>query len=217
MAVTLREVAKLAGVSVRTVSNVVNGFHHVAPQTRARVQEVLDRVGYQPNLMARTLRSGRSGMIALVVPEIDVPYFAELTRSIIGQAEAYGYTVVVDQTDGDAAREREVVLGGARAALFDGLILSPVSITVDDLRQRSGGPVVLLGEQIVDGGFDHIMIDNVAAAYTRRPPICWGWGGGASPPSVIRRGSGTARPPCEPRVICGRSRNGILRRRRICS
>jgi DNA-binding LacI/PurR family transcriptional regulator len=127
----------------------------------------LDQVGYQPNLMARTLRSGRSGMVALVVPEIDVPYFAELTRSIVKHADLYGYTVVVDQTDGDVVREKEIVLGSGRAALFEGLILSPVSITVADLRERrSSSPVVLLGEQIVDGGFDHIMIDNVAAAYS---------------------------------------------------
>jgi LacI family repressor for deo operon, udp, cdd, tsx, nupC, and nupG len=165
VAVTLREVAERAGVSVRTVSNVVNDFHQVAPETRARVRRVLDELGYQPNAVARTLRRGRSGLIALVLPELDVPYFAELTRAVIEQAAAAGYTVVVDQTDGDPVRERELVMRGNRAAMFDGLIFNPLALGDADLRDRpSSTPVVLLGERVVQGGLDHIMIDNVAAA-----------------------------------------------------
>jgi LacI family transcriptional regulator, repressor for deo operon, udp, cdd, tsx, nupC, and nupG len=162
---TLREVAERAGVSVRTVSNVVNDFPQVAPQTRARVQLALDELGYQPNAAARTLRQGRSGLIALVLPELDVPYFAELTRAVIQEAAAAGYTVVVDQTDGDPVRERELVMRGNRAAMFDGLIFNPLALGDADLRDRpSSTPVVLLGERVVQGGLDHIMIDNVAAA-----------------------------------------------------
>lgn len=165
MGVTLREVAARAGVSVRTVSNVVNGFAQVAPHTRSRVQQVLDEMGYQPNAVARTLRQGRSGLIALVLPELDVPYFAELTRAIIQHAATAGYTVVVDQTDGDPARERDLVMRGNRAALFDGLIFNPLALGGADLRDRpSSTPVVLLGERVTHGGLDHVMIDNVGAA-----------------------------------------------------
>jgi LacI family repressor for deo operon, udp, cdd, tsx, nupC, and nupG len=162
---TLREVAELAGVSVRTVSNVVNDFPQVATETRARVQRALDQLGYSPNAVARNLRNGRSGLIALVLPELDVPYFAELTRAVIEQAALAGYTVVVDQTDGDPARERELVMRGNRAAMFDGLIFNPLALGSADLRNRSSStPVVLLGERVIQGGLDHIMIDNVAAA-----------------------------------------------------
>jgi LacI family repressor for deo operon, udp, cdd, tsx, nupC, and nupG len=165
VAATLREVAERAGVSVRTVSNVVNDFPQVAPDTRAKVQRALDELGYQPNAVARTLRRGRSGLIALVLPELDVPYFAELTRAVIEQAAAAGYTVVVDQTDGDPVRERELVMRGNRAAMFDGLIFNPLALGDADLRDRpSSTPVVLLGERVVQGGLDHIMIDNVGAA-----------------------------------------------------
>ncbi|GAA1560181.1 LacI family DNA-binding transcriptional regulator [Kribbella lupini] len=165
MAATLREVAERAGVSVRTVSNVVNDFHQVADETRAKVQRALDELGYQPNAVARTLRNGRSGLIALVLPELDVPYFAELTRAVIEQAAVAGYTVVVDQTDGDPVRERELVMRGSRAAMFDGLIFNPLALGDADLRDRpSSTPVVLLGERVVQGGLDHIMIDNVGAA-----------------------------------------------------
>src|SRR4051795_2631764 len=104
--VRLQDVAEHAGVSVRTVSNVVNGFRYVSPTTRARVQASIDRLGYRPNLAARTLRRGRTGLLALVVPEIDSPYFSELAARTVRTAEAAGWTVLIDQTDGDVDRER---------------------------------------------------------------------------------------------------------------
>ncbi|NUR73865.1 MAG: LacI family DNA-binding transcriptional regulator [Hamadaea sp.] len=165
MSPTLRDVAERAGVSIRTVSNVVNGFAHVAPATRARVEQVVAELGYRPNTVARSLRQGRSRMLALVVPELDVPYFAELTRFVIEHAAARGYTVVVDQTDGDPTRERELIMNGTTANLFDGVIFSPIALGGADLRDRTvTTPVVLLGERASAVGLDHVMIDNVTAA-----------------------------------------------------
>jgi DNA-binding LacI/PurR family transcriptional regulator len=165
MGVRLRDVAEHAGVSVKTVSNVVHGYLHVAPATRERVQASLDQLHYRPNLSARSLRQGRSGVIALALPALDMPYFAELTRFVVEAAEERGWTVLVDQTDG--LREREqVVAAGVRSHLIDGLILSPVALDVDDLtRSRDETPLVLLGEKIGGGEIDHVAIDNVAAAY----------------------------------------------------
>jgi len=165
MSVTLRDVAQRAGVSTRTVSNVVNDFQHVSPTTRARVQEAVRELGYRPNLAARNLRRGRSGMIGLVLPELDVPYFGELTRLIIEEARRASYTVVIDQTDGDVEEERQLIGGGERSQLFDGLIFSPLAMSGEDLLQRSDTtPIVLLGEHLNVPPFDHIVIDNVAAA-----------------------------------------------------
>jgi LacI family repressor for deo operon, udp, cdd, tsx, nupC, and nupG len=165
LSATLREVAARAGVSIRTVSNVVTGSPKVSVETRRRVQEILDEMGYQPNHVARTLRNGRSGLIALVLPELDVPYFAELTRAVIERAARSGYTVVIDQTDGDPQRERDLVTRGSRAALFDGLIFSPIGLGEADLADRpSKTPVVLLGEREIGRSLDHVVIDNVAAA-----------------------------------------------------
>src|SRR3712207_2637737 len=163
--VRLRDVADHAGVSVKTVSNVVNGYVHVAPQTRAHVQAVLDEMGYRPNLAARNLRAGRTGVIALAFPELDNPYFAELTGFVVQAAEERGWTVLVDQTDG--LRERELlVAGGFRHHLIDGLILSPVALGAADLAQRGPQdmPLVLLGEKISSGPVDHVAVDNIAAA-----------------------------------------------------
>ena len=203
----LQDVADRAGVSVKTVSNVVNGYQHVAPETRARVQAVIDETGYRPNLSARQLRTGRTGVIALALPELDNPYFAELTRFVVQAADERGWTVLVDQTDGLREREQEVS-AGFRHHLIDGLILSPVALDEHDLAGRSptDTPLVLLGEKLTAGPADHVAIDNVAAARTatahlvaqgrrprgghrrpaqqqpgvrRRPPAQAGLGGGA--------------------------------------
>jgi DNA-binding LacI/PurR family transcriptional regulator len=166
MRVRLRDVADHAGVSVKTVSNVVNNYVHVSSDTRRRVQASLDELNYRANLSARSLRQGRSGVIALAVPALDMPYFAELTRCVVHEAEQLGYTVLVDQTDG--LREREAVVAtGIRSHLIDGLILSPVAMDHAELTLvHDETPLVLLGEKIGGGDVDHVAFDNVAASRT---------------------------------------------------
>ena len=161
---TQLDVAKRAGVSRRTVSNVVNGYPYVSAEMKARVQAVVDELGYAPNLSARNLRHSRSGMIALVLP-FGVPYFAELAEFLVDEARARSYLVVIDKTDGDSEREREVVMATERAAAFDGVIFSPVGLHELELSQRPNScPIVLLGQEIRGDAFDRVMIDNIAAA-----------------------------------------------------
>jgi DNA-binding LacI/PurR family transcriptional regulator len=162
--VRLRDVAAHAGVSIRTVSNVVNDFQYVAPSTRARVQASIDALGYRPNVAARNLRRGRTGLLALVVPEIDSPYFAELAARTVRIAEDDGWTVLIDQTDGDAGRERRL-FHGERSQLVDGVIFSPWSTPAEELAtRRDATPLVLLGEHAGPPPVDHVVIDNVEAA-----------------------------------------------------
>lgn len=161
---SLKDVAARAGVSVKTVSNVVNDYAHVSDETRARVQQALSDLNYRPNISARNLRQGRSGVIALALPELDLPYFAELARCVIKAAERHGWTVLIEQTDGTAERE-ELALDGIRGHLLDGLILSPIAVGAEELaRRQDPTPLVLLGERVFDGPADHVAIDNVAAA-----------------------------------------------------
>ena len=101
MASTLHDVARLAGVSIKTVSNVINDYPHIRPATRERVEAAIAELGYTPNLTARSLRSGRTGAIALAVPELGLSYFAELAASVIEAAEEAGVVVLVEQTGGD--------------------------------------------------------------------------------------------------------------------
>jgi DNA-binding LacI/PurR family transcriptional regulator len=164
MPTSLRDVAARAGVSVKTVSNVVNGYLHVSSTTRARVQQALEELNYRPNLSARNLRNRRSGIVALALPELDLPYFAELTRCVIKAAEAKSWTVLIDQTDGLPDRE-SVVLQGIRDQLIDGLIFSPLATSREQiLSRRDDTPMVLLGELVAEGSADHVVIDNVLAA-----------------------------------------------------
>ena len=159
----LKDVAARAGVSIKTVSNVVNGYVHVSPETRARVQQAIDALGYIPNVAARQLRSGRSGVIALAVPELQSPYFAELAGLIVQAAERRSWTVLIDQTDGHADRERNLVAGLRRHAI-DGLIFSPLALAGEELATTGDTPMVLLGERIWHGPADHVAIDSTAAA-----------------------------------------------------
>ncbi|MET8230887.1 LacI family DNA-binding transcriptional regulator [Micromonospora sp. NPDC005298] len=159
----LKDVAERAGVSVKTVSNVVNGYVHVRPDTRARVEEAIAELNYRPNLSARHLRKGRTGVIALAVPELDIPYFAELARHVVTAAADYGWTVLIDQTGGGREQER-VVASGITDHLIDGLIFSPLALTAEDLASLDGTPMVLLGERVDHGPADRVVIDNVGAA-----------------------------------------------------
>jgi DNA-binding LacI/PurR family transcriptional regulator len=160
----IKDVAEYAGVSPKTVSNVINNYEHVSDRTRAVVQEAIDALGYRVNIAGRQLRQGRTGMITLAVPELDVAYFAELAKHVMAAADARGRTVLIHQTG--AARERELAaLHGFDAQFTDGVILSPLALHPRDLATRDRRlPVVLLGERSAEGGTDHVGIDNVRAA-----------------------------------------------------
>lgn len=109
-------------------------------------------------------RRRRTGVIAFAVPDLEEPYFAELTALLVRRAESRGLSVVIQQTEG--VHEREVdVANGVGAPATDGLIHIPRSLTVADLtRRRAPGPLVLLGEHIEASPFAHVTIDNRAAA-----------------------------------------------------
>lgn len=164
MAPTLKDVAALAGVSIKTVSNVVNGYGFVKAENRRRVEEVLKATGYRPNVGARNLRRGRTGCIAMIVPELGVPYFGELVSLVITAAADRDWNVLIEQTQGVREREREA-LSALGPHIVDGAILSPEALTADDLTAGDPGvPFVILGEHWLPASADRVAIDNVAAA-----------------------------------------------------
>ena len=164
MSVTLHDVARAAGVSIKTVSNVINDYPHVRPTTRARVNVAIDELGYQPNLSARSLRSGRTGAIALALPELSLSYFAELADSVIRAAERVGQVVIIEHTGGDRERELQM-LASSQRKMTDGLIFSPLGMGMDDVaRLNVSYPLVLLGERIFEGPTDHVTMRNIEAA-----------------------------------------------------
>jgi DNA-binding LacI/PurR family transcriptional regulator len=166
MRATMKHVAARAGVSVKTVSNVVNGYEHVTPQTRSRVQEAIAELGFVPNLTARSLRSGRSGVVALALPELHAPYFAELAHHVVHAARSKGWTILVDETRGELEQER-LAASGIRPHLIDGLIFSPLALQASDLPEGAAAPpLVLLGERVSGARVDLVTVDNVAVAET---------------------------------------------------
>lgn len=161
---TMRDVAQRAGVSPKTVSNVVRGWPRVSEQTERRVKAALDELGYRMNQSPKMLRTGRTGIVALAVPWLDNPYFAEITSAIVRRAATLSLHVVVEQTDGLLERER-IVVQGLPGQPVDGLIFSPYALGEEDFAaQPTVTPTVLLGERMGTRYGDHVAIDNVAAA-----------------------------------------------------
>lgn len=163
MRATVKDVARRAGVSPKTVSNVMNGIVPVSAPTRLRVEQAMQELDYVPNLSARGLRNGRSGVIALALPDLATPFSAEIAQSIVEVAHEQGWSVQIEETGSDPQREQELMTR-ARSNLIDGLILNPV--VLDESAVKVGvalPPVVLLGE-VTQELADRVYVDSFAAA-----------------------------------------------------
>ncbi|NVM98532.1 LacI family DNA-binding transcriptional regulator [Arthrobacter sp. SDTb3-6] len=157
------DVAILAGVSRKTVSNVLSGYEHVSVKMRDRVMRAVDELHYEINVSARNLRVGRTRVLGLAVPELSQAYFAELADSVIRAAGARGYTVLIEQTISDSGNEVGAV-AAMRKHSIDGLIYSPLALRANDVNQFDVEfPLVVLGEGIEGSRADHVTISNVAA------------------------------------------------------
>ncbi|MBK3574729.1 LacI family DNA-binding transcriptional regulator [Streptomyces sp. MBT65] len=144
---TMSTVAERAGVSTKTVSNVVNGTGSFSRETERRVRAAIEELGYRLNPFARGLRSRRTGTIALVIPNVHQPFNAELAEQIISAPEALGLKVVLAPTRGDARRER-TLLSTSHGELVDGVIYVPHALAPEDyLSQPVAQPTVVLGER----------------------------------------------------------------------
>jgi DNA-binding LacI/PurR family transcriptional regulator len=157
----MHDVAKLAGVSIKTVSNVINDYPYLRPETRQRVVDAIDSLGYHPNLSARGLRSGRTGVISLIIPDLRNAYFAELADEVMRAADAKHLSVIIEQSNGDRDRELSL-LSGPRTSMIDGILYSVLGLEEDDahLLERIETPMVLLGERIFHGPTDHVTMRN---------------------------------------------------------
>lgn len=163
MGATMKDVAELAGVSIKTVSNLLNDYPYMTAETKAKVEKAMAELDYRPNIAARNLRRGRTGVIALALPTLSSPYFAEIANLIVKEAEAQQLTVLIEATHGDLEREK-LVAEGFRSQLLDGMILQPWAVSERYVRGRSDKtPLVLLGERRARTA-DSVAIDSRAAA-----------------------------------------------------
>jgi DNA-binding LacI/PurR family transcriptional regulator len=166
MAATMHDVAREASVSIKTVSNVINDYPYIRPETKQRVEDAIAKLGYHPNLSARGLRSGRTGVISLIIPDLKNAYFAELADAVMRAAAEQSLSVIIEQSRGDRDRELDLV-HGARMQAVDGILYSVLGLGEDDahLLDDVVTPLVLLGERIFHGPADHVTMQNTEASY----------------------------------------------------
>ncbi len=165
---TRSDVARLAGVSIKTVSRVVNDEPGVHVDTAERVLAAIERLGFRRNVGALNLRRGSStGTIGLVLEDVGNPFYSGLTRAVEEVARRAGRQVLTGSSDEDAARERELALEFC-ARRVDGLIVVPAGLQHGYLMPEiaSGTPVVFVDRPPGDVRADTVLVDNVAGAAT---------------------------------------------------
>jgi LacI family transcriptional regulator len=165
--VTISDVASHAGVSKTTVSHVVSGNRPVSAGTRARVELAIGELGYRPDGIARSLRTRRSHMVALIIPDITNPFYPMLSRGLEQAIDADGYRAFICSSDGDTERELDF-LAEVCDRRVDGIVLDSFHLTVGDVQGITGGhvPVVWIGSRPgTHPGLDSVHPDDERGAF----------------------------------------------------
>ncbi|MGW0709421.1 LacI family DNA-binding transcriptional regulator [Streptomyces sp. NPDC002643] len=160
MQVTIREVAKAAGVSPSTVSRALDPGGTVSAVTRERVQAAADRLGYQPNRAARGLITGRTGHVGVIVPDLLNPFFADICKGAQARARGLGHAVFVSDAERDEGLELDAIR--TMAPEVDGIVLCAPHLSSEELRsldQLTQKPIVLLHRK--EPGFAGVTADMV--------------------------------------------------------
>ena len=167
---TISDIAKLSGVSVATVSRVINNKGYVKDETRKKIEAVIEENGYRPNAVARSLTRNDTSMIAVIMSNRLNPFFANVLDAIEEQAAMQGYSILFFNTSEDKERERNAV-AQAMEHRVSGILLLPViepDIRTEELlwnAEESGIPVVLIDRDFQEGDFDIVLIDNKKVVY----------------------------------------------------
>ncbi|NVI03928.1 LacI family DNA-binding transcriptional regulator [Paraburkholderia youngii] len=166
VASTMKDVARLAQVSLATVSAVLSGSTYVSPELTSRVKNAVAALGYSPNSVASSLKKGATKIIGLVVPDITNPFFTELVHSVQKRARELGYAVLLCDSERDMEQERSY-LKMLRAHLATGTIICPAGpdASYKDLPNEVGiMPIVSVDHIILADDYDSVVLDNVAAS-----------------------------------------------------
>lgn len=163
--VSIKDVAEAAGVSTATVSRVLSNGLHVRPEVRERVMATVERLGYRPNLVARSLRSQQSSTIGLIVSDISNPFFTALSRAVEDTAYEQGFSVLLCNTDENPEKEA-IYLNLMRDTNVAGAIISPTRQAITNFADSHlPFPIVVVDRAIANGDIDAVLLDNVDAAY----------------------------------------------------
>jgi len=164
--VKIKNVADAAGVSTATVSRVLANKPHVRPEVKQRVMEVVRKLNYQPNRVAQSLRSNTSKIIALIVADIENPFFQKVSRAVDDTAQELGYNVIVCNTDEDPEKEKGC-LELLRVGNLAGAILAPTLVGLENFSDiySLDTPVVMIDRHASNYDVDNVLIDNISSAH----------------------------------------------------
>ncbi|MBS4176001.1 catabolite control protein A [Lederbergia citrea] len=166
MNITIYDVAREANVSMATVSRVVNGNPNVKPATRKKVLDVIDRLEYRPNAVARGLASKKTTTVGVIIPDISSIFYAELARGIEDIATMYKYNIILSNSDQNLNKELHL-LNTMLGKQVDGIVFMGGNITdahIDEFK-RSPVPIVLAGTIEQTGAVPSVNIDYRKAAF----------------------------------------------------
>lgn len=166
MNTTIYDVAREAGVSMATVSRVVNGNPNVKPTTRKKVLEAIEKLGYRPNAVARGLASKRTTTVGVIIPDISSIFFAELARGIEDIATMYKYNIILCNSDQN--KEKEIhLINTLLEKQVDGIVFMGGEITADHVEEFKRSPVPIVLSATVDEKreFPSVNIDYEQASY----------------------------------------------------
>ncbi|MBW5444713.1 catabolite control protein A [Cohnella sp. CFH 77786] len=166
MTVTIYDVAREAGVSMATVSRVVNNNPNVKPQTRKKVYEAIERLGYRPNAVARGLASKKTTTVGVVIPDIANANFAEVARGIEDIANMYHYNIIL--SNADKRKDKEIrVVNTLLEKQVDGLLFMGGVVTDEHLQafNTSNVPIVLCATTDEKGTMPSVDIDHEGASF----------------------------------------------------
>src|SRR3954454_13546557 len=164
--VTIYDVAREAGVSMATVSRVVNNNPNVKPQTRKKVFEAIERLGYRPNAVARGLASKKTTTVGVVIPDISNAIFAEVARGIEDIANMYHYNIIL--CNADKKKDKEIrVINALLEKQVDGMLFMGGVVTEDHMAafRSSSVPIVLCATKDENGTIPSVDIDHEGAAF----------------------------------------------------
>ena len=166
MNITIYDVAREAGVSMATVSRVVNGNPNVKPTTRKRVLEAIERLGYRPNAVARGLASKRTTTVGVIIPDISSIFFSELARGIEDIATMYKYNIILSNSDKNKDKEIHL-LDTLLEKQVDGIVFMGGEITKEHEEAFRKSPVPIVLSATIDDNkeFPSVNIDYEQAAF----------------------------------------------------
>ncbi len=161
----MHDVARLAGVSIATVSSVINGKSGVSPKLTAQVNQAMATLDYHPDLVARSLKVGRTNVIGMVVPDVTNQFYTEAMRGVEDEARAHGYLLILGNSNEDPDHEQHL-LSMLFSQRVDGVLLaSSGSTAAYDRLTRRRFPIVFL-DRVPHGCTERaVTVDNISAAY----------------------------------------------------